>query len=80
MPRKRFSRNIIASSDAYKVHSHHRLLQENHDKNQQLFISISNSSNLMLTKEQEKTLELESFERGLKRKIAEFKQSKKERK
>lgn len=78
MPRQRFNRNIIASSDAYKVHSHHRLLQENHDNNQQLFISISNSSNLMLTKEQEKELELVAFEEGLKRKIAEFKQSKKE--
>lgn len=78
MPRQRFNRNIIASSDAYKVHSHHRLLQENHDNNQQLFISISNSSNLMLTKEQEKELDLVAFEEGLKRKITEFKQSKKE--
>lgn len=32
----------------------------------------------MLTKEQEKALELVAFEEGLKRKIAEFKQSKKE--
>jgi hypothetical protein len=80
MPRKRFNRNIIASSDAYKVHSHHRLLQENHDNNQQLFIYISNSSNLMLTKEQEKELELIAFEEGLKRKIAKFKNARKDSK
>ena len=28
--RPRFKRNIIASSDAYKYHSHIRMLQENH--------------------------------------------------
>ena len=28
--RPRVKRNIIASSDAYKVHSHYRMLQENH--------------------------------------------------
>ena len=29
--RPRFKRSIIASSDAYKVHSHYRMLQENHE-------------------------------------------------
>lgn len=76
--RPRFNRNIIASSDAYKVHSHYRLLQENHIKNQQLFISISNSSNLCTPKDIDKQLDLIAFENGLKQKIAEFRQSKKE--
>lgn len=78
--RPRFNRNIIASSDAYKVHSHHRLLQENHDNNQQLFISISNSSNICASKDIDDRLGLIAFENGLKRKIAEFRQSKKETK
>ena len=78
--RPRFNRAIIASSDAYKAHSHRRLLQENHDNNQQLFISISNSSNLCISKDIDKQLDLVAFENGLKRKIAEFRQSKKETK
>ena len=78
--RPRFNRNIIASSDAYKVHSHHRLLQENHDNNQQLFISISNSSNICASKDRDEQLSLTAFENNLKRKIAEFRQSKKETK
>lgn len=65
--RPRFSRNIIASSDAYKVHSHHRLLQENHKNNEQLFISIANN-----TKIKPKS-SLELFEENLKAKLEQFK-------
>ena len=65
--RPRFSRNIIASSDAYKVHSHRRLLQENHKNNEQLFISIANN-----TKIKSKS-SLEIFEENLKAKLEQFK-------
>lgn len=37
MTRKRFSRNIIASSDAYKMHSHLAMLRENHVQNKEYF-------------------------------------------
>lgn len=37
MARKRFNRNIIASSDAYKAHSHLNMLKENHTKNKEYF-------------------------------------------
>lgn len=40
-PRKRFSRSIIASSDAYKYHSHRRILEENHVANVDYFNHIN---------------------------------------
>lgn len=40
MARKRFSRNIIASSDTYKVHSHKAYLRENHTINKEYFDSL----------------------------------------
>lgn len=43
MVRKRFSRNIIASSDAYKVHSHLNMLRENHNQNKEYFNHINNT-------------------------------------
>ena len=41
MARKRFSRNIIASNDVYKVHSHLNMLRENHNKNKEYFNHIN---------------------------------------
>lgn len=41
MARKRFSRNIIASSDAYKVHSHLAMLRENYERNKEYFDHIN---------------------------------------
>lgn len=44
MTRKRFSRNIIASNDAYKVHSHLNMLRENHSQNKEYFDYINKVS------------------------------------
>lgn len=38
--RTRFNRNIIASSDSYKCHSHKRMLEENHLANMDYFSHI----------------------------------------
>ena len=68
--RPRFNRAIIASSDAYKVHSHLRLLQENHKNNEQLFISIANNTTIR------RKTSLELFEENLKAKLEQFKKEK----
>lgn len=41
--RTRFSRNIIASNDAYKCHSHKRMLEENHLTNIDYFSHIDDT-------------------------------------
>lgn len=41
MVRKRFNRNIIASNDAYKAHSHLNMLRENHNQNKEYFDHIN---------------------------------------
>ena len=41
--RTRFSRNIIASNDAYKCHSHKRMLEENHLANMDYFSHIDDT-------------------------------------
>lgn len=68
--RPRFNRNIIASSDVYKVHSHRRLLQENHKNNEQLFVSIANNTTI------KHKSDIELFELNLKAKIEQFKREK----
>lgn len=41
MTRKRFSRNIIASSDSYKKRSHDSFIKEQHEKNKDMIAEIS---------------------------------------
>lgn len=41
MARKRFSRNIIASSDSYKKRSHDSFIKEQHEKNKDMIAKIS---------------------------------------
>lgn len=49
MARKRFNRNIIASSDTYKVHSHLNMLRENHNQNKEYFDHINKT--IVVTKQ-----------------------------
>lgn len=41
MTRKRFSRNIIASSDSYKKRSHDNYIKEQHEQNKDIISEIS---------------------------------------
>lgn len=41
MARKRFNRNIIASSDAYKKHSHDKYIREWHKENIQTITELT---------------------------------------
>lgn len=41
MVRKRFNRNIIASSDSYKKRSHDNFIKEQHEKNKDMIAEIS---------------------------------------
>jgi hypothetical protein len=73
--RKRIKKSIFAgSSDKQKVVEWRQELEENHARNSSLFMTINQ------TVQVKPKTSLELFEEGLKRKIAEFKQSKKERK
>lgn len=66
--RKRFKRSCIASSDNYKESrlAHIAMLNENHEKNSALFLTISTIPTPTLT-------DLQLFELGVKRQIAQFK-------
>ena len=68
--RPRFNRAIVASSDAYKVHSHRRLLQENHKNNEVLLLTIANNTTI------KPKSDIELFEEGLKRQIEQYKKAK----
>ena len=68
MARKRFSRNIVGSSDAYKVHSHKLLVVEIHN-------NMSEDKKKYLSSSIELDL-LRSFEEGLKKKLEEYKLNK----
>jgi hypothetical protein len=73
--RKRINKSVfVGSSDKQKVIEWRQELQDNHEKNSTLFMTINQ------TVQVKPKTSLELFEEGLKRKIAEFKQSKKERK
>jgi hypothetical protein len=68
MARKRFSRNIVGSSDAYKGYSHKLYIIEVHN-------NMSNEVKEIL----DSSIELDplrSFEDGLKKKLEEYKLSK----
>lgn len=71
--RKRIKRTIFAgSSNLNNIVEWKKELEENHVKNNTLFMTIHQ------TVQVKPKTSLELFEEGLKRKIAEFKQSKKE--
>ena len=73
--RKRINKSVfVGSSDKQKVVEWRQELEENHTKNSSLFMTINQ------TVQVKPKTSLELFEEGLKRKIKEFKQSKKERK
>lgn len=71
--RKRIKRTIFAgSSNLNNIVEWKKELEENHQRNSSLFMTINQTVNI------KPKSSLELFEEGLKRKIAEFKQSKKE--